>query len=113
MALRYVGTIDDLTPERLQRLRSRVKRNRGVWDAKAERYEPAPESGMLVTQTSSSSYSMDPFGGISTLVNWRTGTAFVLGALAAALVAAIVWWWNRQDKGKKKGKKRRQIEASA
>lgn len=110
MALRYVGTIDDLTPERLRQLRTRVKRNRDVWDAKTERYAE-PESGMLVTQTSS--YSMDPFGGISTLVNWRTGTAFVLGALAAALVAAIVWWWSRQDKGKKKGKKRRQIEASA
>lgn len=87
MPLRYVGTVDEMTPDRIRNLRGRIQRSRNVWDAKAERMDD--ESGFLVALPAPpSSAPLVP-------VRWQNAVFGIGGILLGLLVAAAVWWWNK------------------
>lgn len=100
--LRYVGTIDELTPERVRSLRDRLRHQRDVWDA--NRGAMADESGLLVK------YEVDPRPpGLLSSFRWSTVAAIGGGILLGVLLAGAIWWWNKEQK---RNKRRRRKSAS-
>lgn len=114
MALRYVGRLDELTPDRVRNLRSRLRRTHDVWDAQAERLaerlasKAEDQTGLAVA------YEVDPrpTGSIlGSLVKWQSVAALAAGALLGLLIAGVIWWNMRETrkaaKGKAGGKRKR------
>lgn len=104
MPLRYVGTVDEMTPGRVRALQDRLRRERtrrsrsGVWDAKTSRMDD--ESGFLIALPAPPASASAPL----VPVRWQNAMFGLGGLLLGLLVAAGVWWWNRKNK-KKRGER--------
>ena len=94
MPLRYVGTVDEMTPGRIRNLRGRLQRSRqnGVWDAKTERLDD--ESGFLVALPSPAASTPQPL----VPVRWQNAVFGLGGLLLGLLLAAAVWWFQKKKK---------------